>query len=127
MWVGTRLRPVKLYTPGKFDWRQSDKFAMLTGPSAAYGGAKFAEIGFPIGFALQVRLEVSLNRCSFPSLTALALYCQGLRDLGPCLSATSAFMTLQGVETLSLRAQRICENALALAKYAFRSLSSRVL
>ncbi|KAJ7822601.1 Cys/Met metabolism PLP-dependent enzyme-domain-containing protein [Mycena leptocephala] len=85
-------------------------FAMLTGPSAAYGGAKFAEMGSQS--ALLCRFG-----SNFPSLTALALYCQGLRDLGPCLSATSAFMTLQGVETLSLRAQRICENALALAKF----------
>ncbi|KAJ6540552.1 Cys/Met metabolism PLP-dependent enzyme-domain-containing protein [Mycena capillaripes] len=94
---GTTLVGV-IIDSGKFDWRQSKKFLMLTEPSVAYGGAKFAEIGFPIGFALQVRLE-------------------GLRDLGPCLSATSAFMTLQGVETLSLRAQRICENSLALAKF----------
>ncbi|KAK7050724.1 Cys/Met metabolism PLP-dependent enzyme-domain-containing protein [Favolaschia claudopus] len=83
---------------GKFDWRRSTKFPMLTGPSVAYGGVKFAEIAHPVGFALQLRLE-------------------GLRDLGPCLNPTAAFMILQGVETLSLRAQRICENALALGNY----------
>ncbi|KAK7006721.1 Cys/Met metabolism PLP-dependent enzyme-domain-containing protein [Favolaschia claudopus] len=69
---------------GKFDWRQSNKFPMLTGPSVAYGGVKFAEIAHPVGFALQLRLE-------------------GLRDLGPCLNPTAAFMILQGVETLSRR------------------------
>ncbi|KAJ7584402.1 O-acetylhomoserine/O-acetylserine sulfhydrylase, partial [Mycena floridula] len=83
---------------GRFDWRSSDKFPMITSPSIAYEGAKFSEMFFPVGFALQVRLE-------------------SLRDLGPCLSATSAFMILQGVETLSLRGQRHCENALALAKF----------
>jgi O-acetylhomoserine/O-acetylserine sulfhydrylase-like pyridoxal-dependent enzyme len=41
---------------------------------------------------------------------------QNLRDLGPCLPAMSAFMVLQGVETLALRAQRHCENAMAVAK-----------
>ncbi|KAJ7066776.1 Cys/Met metabolism PLP-dependent enzyme-domain-containing protein [Mycena belliarum] len=94
---GTTLAGV-IIDSGRFDWRKSDKFPMITGPSAAYGGAPLAEVFFPVGFALQVRLE-------------------GLRDLGPCLSATSAFMVLQGVETLSLRAERHCANALALAKF----------
>ncbi|KAJ7133361.1 Cys/Met metabolism PLP-dependent enzyme-domain-containing protein [Mycena epipterygia] len=83
---------------GKFDWRKSDKFPMIAGPSESYGGACLAEICFPVGFAVQVRIE-------------------NLRDLGPVLSATSAFMVLQGVETLSLRAQRHCENARAVAKF----------
>ncbi|KAJ6484451.1 Cys/Met metabolism PLP-dependent enzyme-domain-containing protein [Mycena vitilis] len=94
---GTTLAGV-IVDSGKFDWRDLDKFPALSGPSVAYGGLRFAEIFFPVGFALQVRLE-------------------GLRDLGPCLSATSAFMVLQGLETLSLRAQRHCDNALALAKF----------
>ncbi|KAJ7150740.1 Cys/Met metabolism PLP-dependent enzyme-domain-containing protein [Mycena filopes] len=83
---------------GKFNWSQSNKFPMITGPSAAYGGIKFAEIGGPVAFALQVRLE-------------------GMRDIGPCMSANTAFLALQGVETLSLRAERHCANALALAKF----------
>ncbi|KAJ7709012.1 Cys/Met metabolism PLP-dependent enzyme-domain-containing protein [Mycena rosella] len=94
---GTTLAGV-IIDSGRFDWRKSDKFPMVMNPSAAYGGAPLGEIFFPVGFALQVRLE-------------------SLRDLGPCLSATSAFMVLQGVETLSLRAQRHCENALAVAKF----------
>jgi O-acetylhomoserine/O-acetylserine sulfhydrylase len=40
-----------------------------------------------------------------------------LRDIGPCLSPFAAFLFLQGLETLSLRGQRHCDNALALAKY----------
>ncbi|KAJ7609047.1 Cys/Met metabolism PLP-dependent enzyme-domain-containing protein, partial [Roridomyces roridus] len=83
---------------GRFDWRKSDKFPMITKPSAAYGNAPIAEAFYPVGFAVQVRLE-------------------NLRDLGPCLSPHSAFMALLGAETLSLRAQRHCDNALALAKF----------
>ncbi|KAJ7131592.1 Cys/Met metabolism PLP-dependent enzyme-domain-containing protein [Mycena crocata] len=40
-----------------------------------------------------------------------------LRDLGSCLSPMNAFLALQGIETLSLRAQRHCDNALAVARY----------
>jgi O-acetylhomoserine/O-acetylserine sulfhydrylase len=40
-----------------------------------------------------------------------------LRDLGACLNPFAAFLLLQGLETLSLRAQRHCDNALALARY----------
>ncbi|KAJ7780145.1 Cys/Met metabolism PLP-dependent enzyme-domain-containing protein [Mycena maculata] len=94
---GTTMAGV-IVDSGRFDWRKSDKFPNITNPSAAYGNAPLAEIFFPVGFALQVRIE-------------------NLRDLGPCLSANSAFMALQGVETLSLRAQRHCDNALAVAKF----------
>ncbi|KAJ7605337.1 Cys/Met metabolism PLP-dependent enzyme-domain-containing protein [Roridomyces roridus] len=83
---------------GRFDWRKSGKFPMITNPSAAYGDAPIADIFYPVGFAVQVRIE-------------------NLRDLGPCLSPHSAFMALQGVETLSLRAQRHCDNALVLARF----------
>jgi O-acetylhomoserine/O-acetylserine sulfhydrylase len=40
-----------------------------------------------------------------------------LRDIGPALNPFGAFLLLQGLETLSLRAQRHCDNALALAKW----------
>ncbi|KAJ7230412.1 Cys/Met metabolism PLP-dependent enzyme-domain-containing protein [Mycena pura] len=94
---GTTLAGV-IVDSGHFDWRNSTKFPMISGPSAAYGGAPLANIFYPVGFALQVRLE-------------------NLRDMGPCLSAQSAFSVLQGLETLSLRAQRHCDNALAVAKF----------
>ncbi|KAF8205912.1 Cys/Met metabolism PLP-dependent enzyme-domain-containing protein [Mycena galopus ATCC 62051] len=85
---GTTMAGV-IVDSGRFDWRKSDKFPMITSPSAAYGNAPLAESSFPLN----------------------------LRDLGPCLSAQSAFTALLGVETLSLRAQRHCDNALAVAKY----------
>ena len=42
---------------------------------------------------------------------------EGLRDFGCCLSPFNAFLLLTGVETLSLRAQRVSDNALAVAKW----------
>ncbi|KAJ7808347.1 pyridoxal phosphate-dependent transferase [Mycena olivaceomarginata] len=94
---GTTMAGV-IVDSGRFDWRKSDKFPMITSPSAAYGKRAPRRDLLPVGFALQVRIE-------------------NLRDLGPCLSAQSAWQALQGVETLSLRAQRHCDNALAVAKY----------
>ncbi|KAF8182406.1 O-acetylhomoserine ami [Mycena galopus ATCC 62051] len=94
---GTTMAGV-IIDSGRFDWRKSDKFPMINSPSAAYDNVPLAERFFPLGFAVQVRIE-------------------NLRDLGPCLSAQSAFTALLGVETLSLRAQRHCDNALAVAKF----------
>jgi hypothetical protein len=50
-----------------------------------------------------------------------------LRDLGPAMNPFAAFLLLQGLETLSLRSQRHCDNALALAKFALSSNLSRFL
>ena len=45
-----------------------------------------------------------------------AAFLQMLRDLGPCMNPFAAFLLIQGLETLSLRGQRHCDNAMALAK-----------
>ena len=86
---------------GRFDWA-SGRFPTFTEPSPGYHGLRFAEafgVGGPFGnIAFIVRARV-----------------EGLRDLGPCLSPFNAFLLLQGLETLSLRVQRHCDNALALA------------
>ncbi|KAF7976780.1 hypothetical protein HWV62_5616 [Athelia sp. TMB] len=83
---------------GKFDWAASGRFPGLTESSESYHGVKFCETFGPIAFAVKARVEV-------------------LRDIGPALNAFAAFQLLQGLETLSLRAQRHCDNALALAQY----------
>lgn len=83
---------------GKFDWKASNKFPGLTEPCESYHGMVFADAFGPIAFALACRAV-------------------GLRDLGPSLSAFNAFMILTGVETLALRMQRHCENALAVARF----------
>jgi len=88
---------------GRFDWG-SGRFPAFTEPSPGYHGLRFAEAfgpGSPLGnvaFIVRARVE-------------------GLRDLGPCLSPFNAFLLLQGLETLSLRVQRHCDNALALARW----------
>ncbi|KAJ7870479.1 Cys/Met metabolism PLP-dependent enzyme-domain-containing protein [Mycena olivaceomarginata] len=87
-----------LIDSGNFDWRKSDKFPAITEPCISQDGTIFAEKFYPAGFATFIRAEL-------------------LRDMGPCLSAMSAFLILQGIETLSLRAQRHCENALAVAQF----------
>ena len=50
---------------------------------------------------------------------AFAIACRvlGLRDLGPALSPFNAFLILTGIETLPLRMQRHCDNALAVAEW----------
>ncbi len=80
------------------------KFPIFTEPSPGYHGLKFWETfgkDSPFGniaFIIRARVE-------------------GLRDLGAALSPFNAFLFLQGLETLSLRVDRHCENAAKLAKW----------
>lgn len=86
---------------GNFDWLSpiaAPKFPELSGPSKGYHGAIFAQKFGKAAFAARVRLDI-------------------LRDFGSALNPFAAFLLLQGLETLSLRAQRHCDNALALAQY----------
>lgn len=83
---------------GRFDWAASDKYAYLSTPNPSYHGKVFTEAFGPVAFIVACR----------------AL---GLRDLGPALSPFNAFMILTGMETLHLRMQRHCENAVATAKW----------
>jgi OAH/OAS sulfhydrylase len=88
---------------GNFHW-SSGRFAPFTEPDASYHGLKFWEVfgDFPglgnVAFGIRLRVEL-------------------LRDLGASLSPFNAQQILLGVETLSLRVQRHCDNALAVAKY----------
>lgn len=83
---------------GNFDWGQNDRFGLLTEPCADYNGIKLYETFGPITFAIACRVL-------------------GLRDLGPALSPFNAFQILQGIETLHLRMERHCENALKVARH----------
>ncbi|KDN37485.1 hypothetical protein RSAG8_10147, partial [Rhizoctonia solani AG-8 WAC10335] len=83
---------------GKFDWAASGRFPGFTQPSEGYHGLKFSETFGPLAFAVKLRVEI-------------------LRDLGAALNPFGAFLLLQGLETLSLRAQRHSDNALALAQW----------
>jgi len=87
---------------GSFNWANG-KFPIFTEPSPGYHGLKFWEnfgADSPLGniaFIIRARVE-------------------GLRDLGPAISPFNSFLMLQGLETLSLRVDRHCANALELAR-----------
>jgi O-acetylhomoserine (thiol)-lyase len=78
---------------GRFDWRASGKFPLLTEPYAGYHGIVFDEQFGPAAFIMRARTE-------------------GLRDFGACLSPTNAFQLLQGIETLPVRMERHMQNTL---------------
>jgi O-acetylhomoserine (thiol)-lyase len=88
---------------GNFDWGNG-RFPQFTEPDASYHGLKFWEVfgDFPgLGnVAFAIRLRVNL-----------------LRDIGATLAPFNAQQFLLGLETLSLRVQRHCDNALAVAKH----------
>jgi O-acetylhomoserine (thiol)-lyase len=87
---------------GKFDWKaQGDKFASLTQPNGSYHGAVLVDALEPVG----------------PIAFIIGCRVLGLRDLGPAMAPQNAFLTLTGMETLALRMERHCSNALALAKW----------
>ena len=77
---------------GRFDWSASDKFPSLSAPEPAYHGLTFHEAFGPMAFTFH----------------GIAV---GLRDLGMTMSPTTAFQTLLGIETLSLRMERHVANA----------------
>ena len=86
---------------GKFDWK-SDKFSLMVEPDSSYGGLRWAhdlpdELA-PLAYILRMR--------TVP-----------LRNLGACISPDNAWMFLQGIETLPLRMERHCENALQVATH----------
>jgi O-acetylhomoserine/O-acetylserine sulfhydrylase len=88
---------------GKFNWGNG-KFPVFTEPNPGYHGLKFWEVfgsDGPFGniaFIIRARVE-------------------GLRDIGPALSPFNSFLFLQGLETLSLRVERHCQNARVLADW----------
>jgi len=93
---GTTMGGV-LVESGKFDWGNG-KFPQMTSPSRGYHGVIFHETFGDFGFTMKARMET-------------------MRTLGATLSPFSAFLLLQGVETLHLRMPRHCESALAVAQH----------
>lgn len=83
---------------GTFDWSKSGKYPMLSEPRPEYNG---------------LVLHATFGNFAF----AIACRVLGLRDLGPAISPFNAFLLLTGIETLPLRMQRHCDNALAVAKW----------
>ncbi|GMU39298.1 MAG: bifunctional o-acetylhomoserine/o-acetylserine sulfhydrylase [Chloroflexota bacterium] len=87
---------------GTFDWeRHADRFPMLNQPDPSYHGAVWTQAVKPLGpIAYILKARVTL-----------------LRDLGAAMSPFNAFLFLQGVETLPLRMERHCANALAVVDF----------
>lgn len=83
---------------GNFDWSKSGKYPLLSEPNESYHGIKLHETFGGIAFAIACRVL-------------------GLRDLGPCIAPLNSFLILTGMETLALRMQRHCDNALKVATW----------
>lgn len=84
---------------GNFPWAEhADRFPMLNTPEASYHGVVYTEAMGPAAYIGRAR--------TVP-----------LRNTGSALSPFNAFLILQGIETLPLRMERHCENALAVANY----------
>ena len=92
---GTTLGGV-IVEGGRFPW-DNGKFPGMVEPSPGYHGVKFYETFGDFGFCMRCRMET-------------------LRVYGAALSPMSAWQILQGVETLPLRMQRHCSNALTVAR-----------
>ena len=93
---GTTMGGV-LVESGKFPWGNG-KFPQMTEPSRGYHGVRFHESFGDFGFTMKARMET-------------------MRTLGPTLAPLSAFLLLQGIETLHLRMPRHCASALAVAEH----------
>ncbi|ARU14880.1 O-acetylhomoserine aminocarboxypropyltransferase [Croceicoccus marinus] len=90
---------------GRFDWKaQAGKFPSLTQPNGSYHGAVLVDALEPVG----------------PVAFIIACRVLGLRDLGPALAPQNAWLALTGMETLALRMERHCANALAVAQWLER-------
>ena len=83
---------------GSFDFMTDNRYPMLSAPRPEYGGMVLGETFGNFAFAIACRVL-------------------GLRDLGAALSPMNAFLILTGIETLPLRMQRHCDNALAVARH----------
>jgi len=93
---GTSIGGV-LVESGKFPW-DNGKFPTMMEPSKGYHGVRFYETFGDFGYTMKAR-------------------CETLRTLGPTLSPFNAFLFLQGLETLHVRMDRHCANAIGVAKF----------
>lgn len=95
---GTTLGGI-IIDSGKFDWvANSSRFSVMNVPDPSYHGVVYTQAFGPAAY---------IGRCRVVPL----------RNTGAALSPHSAFLLLQGLETLSLRMERHCSNALALATF----------
>ena len=98
-WIGGHGTSIggALIESGKFPW-DNGNFPGMTEPSKGYHGIRFYETFGDFGFTMKARMET-------------------LRTMGPTLSPFNSFLFLQGLETLPLRMDRHCANALGVAEF----------
>ena len=83
---------------GKFDWEKAGKYPELTEPDESYHGVVYTKDFGEAAYITKARVQL-------------------LRDLGSAPSPISAYLLNLGLETLHLRMERHCENALKVAEY----------
>ena len=83
---------------GKFDWAQNDKFPGLSRPNPSYHGVVFTQACGNLAYILKLRTTL-------------------MRDQGATISPFNSFLLLQGLETLSLRVERLVENAIKVVDF----------
>lgn len=95
---GTTIAGV-IVDSGKFPWAEhADRFPRLNEPDVSYHGVVYTEALGPAAFIGRARVVP-------------------LRNMGAAISPFNSFLVLQGIETLAVRMDRHCENALAVANY----------
>lgn len=95
---GTTLGGV-IVDSGAFDWKKNaDRYPTLAKPDPSYHGAVFADVAGAAAFGTRIRAVI-------------------LRDTGACISPISAWILLQGVESLPLRIERHVQNALKVVEF----------
>jgi O-acetylhomoserine (thiol)-lyase len=93
---GTSIAGV-IVDSGKFNW-DNGNFPELVEPDESYHGVSYVKDIGAAAYIIKARVQL-------------------LRDMGPAISPFNAFLLIQGLETLSLRMERHCQNTLAVAKY----------
>jgi O-acetylhomoserine (thiol)-lyase len=83
---------------GKFNWSNNERFPDFNTPDDGYHGIVYVKEFGAAAFIARLRTNI-------------------LRDYGSCISPFNSFMILQGIETLSLRMRKHCDNALEVAKF----------
>ena len=83
---------------GKFDFTKSSRFEEFNTPDPSYHGLIYTQAFANMAFIVKARVQI-------------------MRDIGLCMTAQAAFYLNQGLETLGLRMERHCENALKVAKF----------
>lgn len=94
---GTTLGGI-IVESGKFDWKASGKYPGIADPNPSYHGVSFYDAVGPAAFVTYIRAIL-------------------LRDTGATISPFSAFLLLQGIETLSLRLERHAQNTKEVVEY----------